>query len=67
MASVGNGEGFRLGLKISGAVFLVGRFPQRNPFTELSLHVVETKARNPVQIEIASELDVLGMILLLLG
>jgi hypothetical protein len=60
------GKGFRFHVKIARVEFLVSRLPQGNPFTELSINVINAEMRHPVKIEITAKLDVFRMIFLLL-
>ncbi len=66
MVLVDYGKGFRFHVKIARVEFLVSRLPQGNPFTELSINVINAETRHPVKIEITAKLDVFRMIFLLL-
>jgi hypothetical protein len=63
---VSYGKSFRSQIKTARIKFLVRRFSQGNPFTELRLDVKKAKPRHPIQVEIATKLNVFRMIFLLL-
>ena len=66
MVLVDYGKGFRFHIKVARVEFLVSRFPQGNPFAELSINVINAETRHPVQVKIATKLDLFRMILLFL-
>jgi hypothetical protein len=59
-------QSFRIQIKTARIKFLISRFAQSNPFTELSVYVVNAKTWLAVQIEITTEFDILGTIFLLM-